>query len=48
VAEVSETGYLRLDLGCGSIDVRVLGPLPVRHGRYNFSVPGLRMFDCAY
>lgn len=48
ITKVTEDGYARLDLGCGGVDLSIIGLLPVLHGRYRLLVRELRVFDCSY
>jgi hypothetical protein len=48
VTTVDNDGYARMHLGCGAIDLEVVGPAPVLNGRYRIIAPSLKVFDCGY
>lgn len=48
VTTADRDGYVRLDIGCGAIDLEVEGSMPMLHGRYRLAAEGLKAFDANY
>jgi hypothetical protein len=45
---VESDGYVRMEFGCGGVDLEVAGDPPVLGGRYRIVARELRAFDCDY
>jgi hypothetical protein len=48
IVEVDADGCVRMETGCGVVDLEVTGTLPELHGRYRFETKALQAFDCNY